>query len=49
MDWGRAHKPEMVAEALDKARYDAVCAVHNETSTGVTNPIQAIGEVVRSA
>ena len=46
VDWGRAHKPEMVAEALDKARYDAVCAVHNETSTGVTNPIQAIGEVV---
>ena len=36
----------MVADALAKASYDAVCAVHNETSTGVTNPIQAIGEVV---
>ena len=46
VEWGRAHTPEMVAEALDKASYDAVCAVHNETSTGVTNPIQAIGEVV---
>ena len=46
VDWGQAHTPDMVADALAKASYDAVCAVHNETSTGVTNPIQAIGEVV---
>ena len=46
VDWGRAHTPGMVADALAKQRYDAVCAVHNETSTGVTNPIQALGEVV---
>ncbi len=45
--WGEAHTPEMVADALKKERYDAVCVVHNETSTGVTNPIKAIGEVVR--
>lgn len=45
--WGEAHTPEMVEEALKKDVYDAVCVVHNETSTGVTNPIQAIGEVVR--
>jgi predicted phosphoserine aminotransferase len=47
VDWGQAHTPEMVAEALSRQTYDAVCAVHNETSTGVTNPIKAIGEVVR--
>lgn len=47
VDWGRAHSPDMVAEALEKARYDAVCAVHNETSTGVTNPIREIGAVVK--
>ncbi len=47
VDWGCAHTPEMVADALRKTHYDAVCAVHNETSTGVTNPIRAIGEVVR--
>ena len=47
VEWGEAHTPEMVADALKKASYDAVCVVHNETSTGVTNPIQAIGEVVR--
>ena len=45
--WGQAHTPEMVAKALAKSNYDAVCAVHNETSTGVTNPIAAIGEVVK--
>ncbi|MCU0500005.1 MAG: alanine--glyoxylate aminotransferase family protein [Anaerolineae bacterium] len=47
VEWGHAHTAEMVAEALKKNTYDAVCAVHNETSTGITNPIQAIGEVVR--
>ncbi len=46
VEWGQAHTPEMVAEALEKETYDAVCVVHNETSTGLTNPIKAIGEVV---
>ncbi len=45
--WGKAHTPDMVAEALEGNSYDAVCAVHNETSTGVTNPIQSIGEVIK--
>jgi aspartate aminotransferase-like enzyme len=47
VEWGLAHTPEMVADALKKQTYDAVCAVHNETSTGVTNPIRDIGAVVR--
>ena len=46
VDWGCAHTPDMVSDALSKERYDAVCAVHNETSTGVTNPIRAIGVAV---
>lgn len=46
VEWGQAHTPDMVETALRKAQYDAVCVVHNETSTGVTNPIKAIGEVV---
>jgi predicted phosphoserine aminotransferase len=46
VEWGQAHTPEMVADALDKGEYDAVCAVHNETSTGVTHPIKDIGEVI---
>lgn len=44
--WGQAHTPEMVADALKAGHYDAVCVVHNETSTGVTNPIAAISEAV---
>lgn len=47
VEWGQAHTPEMVAEALEKGPYDAVCMVHNETSTGVINPLKAIAEVVR--
>lgn len=47
VEWGRAHTPEMVADALKKASYDAVCVVHNETSTGVTNPIKDIAQAVR--
>lgn len=47
VDWGKAHTPEMVANALRKETYDAVCMVHNETSTGVTNPLKDIAAVVR--
>lgn len=44
---GQAIMPGMVANALKIDEYDAVCVVHNETSTGVINPIQAISVVVR--
>ncbi len=46
VEWGQAHTPQMVAAALANNAYDAVCIVHNETSTGVTNPVQAIAAVV---
>jgi aspartate aminotransferase-like enzyme len=47
--WGSAVKPEMVAEALEtgKGKYDAVCVTHNETTTGVTNPLDDIAKVVK--
>jgi len=48
IEWGQAFTPEMVASAMKGTHYDAVCLVHNETSTGVTNPVRAIGKVVRS-
>ncbi|NLH06337.1 MAG: alanine--glyoxylate aminotransferase family protein [Chloroflexi bacterium] len=47
VDWGRAITPELVEDALKQGEYDAVCLVHNETSTGVVNPVREIGEVVR--
>ncbi|MEM9951809.1 MAG: alanine--glyoxylate aminotransferase family protein [Chloroflexota bacterium] len=47
LEWGQAFQAEMVEEALQKETYDAVCVVHNETSTGVTNPLADIGEVLK--
>jgi aspartate aminotransferase-like enzyme len=43
---GQAITPEMVDEALAAGDYDAVTMVHNETSTGVMNPIQQIAELI---
>nr|BAL56039.1 aminotransferase class V [uncultured prokaryote] len=45
--WGQAIRPEQVAQALKADRYDAVALVHNETSTGVINPLAEIAAVVR--
>jgi predicted phosphoserine aminotransferase len=47
--WGQPILPEQVAERLAGGGFDAVTLVHNETSTGVTSPIQEIAEAVRSA
>lgn len=47
VEWGRAVDPERVAEALAKARFDIVAAIHVETSTGVVNPIREIGALAR--
>ena len=46
-EWGKAVRPEAVAEELKRNRYDAVMVVHNESSTGLTNPLKEIAEVVR--
>ncbi len=45
-DWGTAVKPDDVRDALESGDYDAVGAVMNETSTGVRNPIEEIGDVI---
>ena len=46
--WGRAVPPEAVREALRRhGDVRGVLFTHNETSTGVTNDLQAIGAVVR--
>jgi aspartate aminotransferase-like enzyme len=41
-------KPEQVAQALEKAEYDLVTVTHNETSTGVMNPLADIARVVKA-
>jgi aspartate aminotransferase-like enzyme len=45
--WGQAIDPDLVRSALRRKRYGAVTVVHNETSTGVMNPIAAIARAVR--
>jgi aspartate aminotransferase-like enzyme len=45
--WGHPVRPERIQEALRSARYDAVLVTHNETSTGVMNPLADIAAVVR--
>ncbi len=47
LEWGEAPTAELIDEALSKDNYDALTLVHNETSTGVTAPIEEIAEVVR--
>ena len=46
--WGSAATPEQVAAALERhPDVHAVFLTHNETSTGVTNPLAATAAVVR--
>jgi len=47
-EWGRAVDPEAAKRALESAPgIKAVLVTHNETSTGVTNDLAAIGKVVK--
>ena len=43
---GEATDPEAVDNALKTGKYDLVTITHNETSTGVANPIEEIAQVV---
>jgi predicted phosphoserine aminotransferase len=43
---GQAILPEMVEESLKTQKYDLITIVHNETSTGVQNPVKEIAEMV---
>ena len=45
--WGEAVDPDLVRAALRRKRYDAVTVVHNETSTGVMNPLAEIARAIR--
>jgi aspartate aminotransferase-like enzyme len=49
IEFGAAHTPDMLADALKKNAYDVVSVVHSETSTGVLNPIRELTEVAHSS
>lgn len=46
--WGSAILPDQLADALKKKHYEAVTIVHNETSTGVENPLEELAQVVQA-
>lgn len=47
VDWGKAITAEMVDEKLSTGEFDGITFVHNETSTGVANPLYEVADVVK--
>ena len=47
-EWGWAAAPDEVRERLGMAEYKAVLLTHNETSTGVMNPIPELAAAIRA-
>ena len=48
-EWGEAADPATIGRMLDEDKaIKAVLVTHNETSTGVTNPLEAIAKEVRA-
>jgi predicted phosphoserine aminotransferase len=48
VEWGQPILAEQIVERLSSGDFDAITVVHNETSTGVTSPIQEISAAVRA-
>lgn len=48
-EWGWAAAPDEVRERLGGGDYKAVLLTHNETSTGVMNPIRELAAAIRGA
>lgn len=46
--WGQAITPEQIVSRLRNNPYEIITLVHNETSTGVRNPIEEIATAVRA-
>ncbi len=44
---GHVITAEMVDRALSTGEYDLITITHNETSTGITNPIEEIAEILK--
>lgn len=47
VEWGRPTTAAQVEKALSTGKYDLITITHNETSTGIMNPIEEIAEVVK--
>ncbi|MEO5985508.1 MAG: alanine--glyoxylate aminotransferase family protein [Candidatus Limnocylindria bacterium] len=50
VEWGQAADPAALRDHLASSEpYQAVLVTHNETSTGVANPLRELAEVIRGA
>ena len=49
VEWGERNLPEQVISELAKQRYDTLAVVHNETSTGIENPVSEIVQAARDS
>lgn len=47
VEWGQPISPELLRDKLSAGGFDAVTLVHNETSTGVMNPLEELCAVMR--
>ena len=47
VDWGQPTTVEMIDEKLSTGQFAAVTLVYNETSTGLTNPVYDISEMMK--
>ncbi len=47
VDWGQATTAKIIDEKLATGKYAAVTLVYNETSTGLTNPVYEISEMMK--
>jgi aspartate aminotransferase-like enzyme len=48
-EWDSPASPDRIADALRKGGFEALTIVHNETSTGMQNPVKEIAEAARVA
>jgi predicted phosphoserine aminotransferase len=47
-EWDTPASPERIADTVRRGGFEALTVVHNETSTGMQNPIKEIAEAVRA-
>ena len=48
VDWDQPLRPDRVADSVKRGGFDALTVVHNETSTGLENPVKEIAAAVRA-
>ena len=48
-EWDQPFNPDRVADSVKRGGFEALTVVHNETSTGLQNPVKEIAEAVRAA